>query len=329
MRTATSGVHRTRAGLAWNDARMTHSPLIVMPSYVRAGLPDDMPNVVLLDEHGDLPDDVLAGAEFYVRAYYAGRHENALIARMPNLRVIQTLTAGVDDVLPYLPSGVTLCNAAGVHDASTAELTVALMLVMQRGLHEYRDRQHNGDWQHEFRPALADARVLIVGAGHIARAIAVRLAPFEVEVTRVARTARVDDLGAVYGIEELDRLLPLADIVSIIVPHTKDTHHLVDRGFLQKMKSGALLINTARGKVVDTEALLEALQAGSIRAAMDVTDPEPLPADHPLWRAPNCFITPHIGGDTSAFQPRATALVAQQVHRWLHGEDLRNIIVRG
>lgn len=300
--------------------------LIVVPSYIRDALPADLPNVVELDEKGDLPAEVLADVDFYVRAYYAGWREGELIARMPNVRVVQTLTAGVDDVRPFMPAGVTLCNAAGVHDASTAELTVGLMIAMQRGLHEYRDRQHQGDWQHEFRPALADSRVLIIGAGNIAKAIARRLAPFEVMVDRVGRTARADELGTVHDMRALDTLLPKADIVSIIVPLTSETEGLVDAAFLARMKDGALLVNTARGKVIDTAALLAELNAGRLRAALDVTDPEPLPQDHPLWLAPNCVITPHIGGDTAAFLPRAKRLVAAQVGRWLAGEPLHNVI---
>lgn len=300
--------------------------LIVVPSYIRDALPADLANVVELDEKGDLSDEVMARVAFYVRAYYAAPREGALIARMPNLRVLQTLTAGVDDVLPYLPAGVTLCNAAGVHDASTAELTVGLMLAMQRGLHEYRDRQHEGRWRHEFRPALADARVLIIGAGNIGKAIVRRLLPFEVTVDRVARSERTDELGTVRAMSALPELLPQADIVSLIVPLTPETRHLVDARFLAAMKPGALLVNTARGAVVDTDALVRALEDGRIRAALDVTDPEPLPSEHPLWRAPNCLITPHIGGDTSAFLPRAKALVSAQVERWLNDEPLTNVL---
>ena len=304
----------------------TRDALIVVPSYIRPALPADLPNVVELDEDGTLPDDVFARVGFYVHAYYAAYEDGELFDRMPNVEVVQTLTAGVDNVIPFMPNGVTLCNAAGVHDAATSELAVGLMINMQRGLHEYRDRQHLGEWEHEFRPGLADSTVLIVGAGNIANAIARRLQPFEVTVHRIARSARSDELGQVHGMEDLDVLLPQADIVSLIVPLNNETHHLVDAAFLAKMKDGALLVNTARGKVVDTEALLAALHSGRIRAALDVTDPEPLPADHPLWKAPNCVVTPHIGGDTGAFVPRAQRMVAEQVQRWLRGEELRNVI---
>jgi phosphoglycerate dehydrogenase-like enzyme len=302
--------------------------LIAVPSYIRDALPADLPNVVELDEKGVLSDADFARVTFYVRAYYAGYREGELIARMPKLQVLQTLTAGVDDVLPFLPQGVTLCNAAGVHDASTAELAVGLMIAGQRGFADYRDRQHEGRWQHEFRPALADSRILVIGAGHISNAIVRRLLPFEVHVDRIGRTARTDGFGEILDMTSLDAVLPQADIVSLIVPLTPETEHLVDAAFIARMKPGALLVNTARGKVVDTQALLEALQEGRIRAALDVTDPEPLPADHPLWAAPNCFITPHIGGDTAAFLPRAKALVAEQVGRWLRGEALHNVVAR-
>lgn len=306
---------------------MARRRLIVVPSYIRDALPAGLPDVVELDEGGSLDMATLEDVAFYVRAYYASRREGEILAQMPNVEVVQTLTAGVDDVLPYLPQGVTLCNAAGVHDASTAELAVGLMIAMQRGIHEYRDRQHAGEWRHEFRPALADSRVLVIGAGNIASAIVRRLAPFEVQVDRIGRTARIDDLGPVHDMSALDELLPQADIVSLIVPLTSETMRLVDARFLERMKPGALLVNTARGGVVDTDALVAALDAGHIRAALDVTDPEPLPADHPLWRAPNCLITPHIGGDTSAFLPRAKRLVAAQVDRWLRGESLEHRIV--
>ena len=307
---------------------MARRRLIVVPSYVRDALPADLPDVVELDEGGTLEAAEFEDAAFYVRAYYASRRDGEILARMPRLEVVQTLTAGVDDVLPYLPQGVTLCNAAGVHDASTAELAVGLMIAMQRGIHEYRDRQHEGEWRHEFRPALADSRVLVIGAGRIASAIVRRLEPFEVHIDRIGRTARTDELGAVHNMTALDDLLPHADIVSLIVPLTPETTGLVDARFLARMKPGALLVNTARGGVVDTPALLEALEAGRVRAALDVTDPEPLPADHPLWRAPNCLITPHIGGDTSAFLPRAKRLVAAQVSRWLQGEPLEHRMTR-
>ena len=298
-----------------------------MPSYIRPALPADQPNIIVLDEEQRLTPEQAAKVGFYVRPYYQAMGAEEFEG-MTSLQVVQTLTAGVDDVRPHIPSGVTLCNAAGVHDAATAELTVGLMIAAQREFGTYWQRQREQHWQHDFNPGLADARVLIVGAGHIGKAIVRRLLPFEVQIDRVARTARTDELGVVHDMSALDALLPQADIVSIIVPHSEATHHLVDARFLARMKDGALLVNTARGKVVDTDALLRELVSGRLRAALDVQDPEPLPSGHPLWTAPNTLITPHIGGDTAAFVPRAQRLVASQVGKWMAGEPLDNIIER-
>ena len=299
-----------------------------MPSYIREAFPADDRSIIVVDEHGSIDPAIAPRVGFYVRAYYAGRREGALIAQMPNLEVVQTLTAGVDDVVDHVPANVLLCNAAGVHDASTAELTVGLMIASQRGFADHHDRQRAGQWQHEFHPSLADRRVLVIGAGRIANAITRRLLPFEVHVDRIGRTARTDELGAIHDMASLPTLLPQAEIVSIIVPLTPETTHLVDAEFLAQMQDGALLVNTARGRIVDTDALLVELRNGRLRAALDVTDPEPLPEGHALWSAPNTIITPHIGGDTSAFLPRGRRLVVDQVARWRAGERLANIVSR-
>jgi len=267
----------------------------------------------------------LADVEFYVPQYLSGGLVFEVMSDMPRLQVCQTLTAGVDSVLPHLPAGVTLCNARGVHDASTAELAVAFMLASQRGLPGFLRAQDGGRWEQGERSSLADRRVLIVGYGSIGAAIERRLAGFEVEVSRVARTAR----DGVAGIEELPDLLPAADIVVVVVPLSEQTRGLVDASFLQRMKDGALLINVARGPVVRTDALLAELRSGRLRAALDVTDPEPLPAGHELWSAPGLVITPHVGGYTSAFLPRAVALLRDQVRRWAAGVPLANVVVDG
>ena len=300
---------------------------IVVPSYIRPALPADLADVIVLDDAERLASDVAAGVGFYVRPYYQemGPEE---FEGMPNLQVVQTLTAGVDSVKPHIPAHALLCNAAGVHDAATAELTVGLMIAAQREFGVYWERQRAQHWQHDFNPGLADARVLIVGAGHIGKAITRRLLPFEVHIDRVARTARTDELGFVHDMSALAALLPQADIVSIIVPLSETTEHLVNAEFLAHMKDGALLVNTSRGRVVDQQALLAELQSGRLRAALDVQDPEPLPSGHPLWTAPNTLITPHIGGDTAAFIPRAQRLVVSQVNKWRNGEPLDNVIPR-
>ncbi|MFM9704620.1 2-hydroxyacid dehydrogenase [Streptomyces galilaeus] len=253
------------------------------------------------------------------------------LPRMRNVRVVQTLTAGVDDViarLADLPPGVQLCNARGVHEASTAELALTLTLASLRGIPKFVRAQERGHWQSEFHPALADKNVLIVGYGAIGSAIEDRLAPFEVaRVARVARSARTTARGPVHPLTELPALLPEADVVILSTPLTESTRGLVNAGFLARMRNGALLVNVARGAVVDTKALLAELESGRLTAALDVTDPEPLPRDHPLWRAPGVLISPHVGGPSSAFLPRAKRLLVDQLGRFVNREPLRNVIL--
>ncbi|MEU5213015.1 2-hydroxyacid dehydrogenase [Streptomyces sp. NPDC020742] len=252
------------------------------------------------------------------------------LARMSRVRVVQTLTAGVEHMLPGLPqmpSGTRLCNARGLHDASTAELALALILAALRGLPGFVRAQDVGEWRPGFHPALADKSVLIVGYGSIGSAIEDRLTPFEcARVVRVARTARDTVRGPVHPLSELSALLPAADVVVLAAPLTEETRGLVGRDFLARMKDGALLVNIARGGIVDTAALLAELEAGRLRAALDVTEPEPLPADHPLWHAPGVLITPHVGGPSSAFLPRAKRLLRDQLTLFAAGEPLRNVV---
>ncbi len=272
-------------------------------------------------------DDVPASAaevEFYVVPYSFGVEPLELAAKLPALRVMQTLTAGYDHALPFVPPGVTLCSARGVHDASTAELALTLTLASLRGIPDFVRGQDAAQWRPAAKPSLADRHVLIVGYGSIGAAIERRLLPFETTVTRVARRPRPDD--GVHGIAELPALLPDADVVIVVTPLTDLTRHLIDAGFLARMKERALLVNVGRGAVVDTDALVAALHAGHVRAALDVTDPEPLPADHPLWGAPGVLISPHVGGNSTAFLPRARRLVAEQVARYVQGQPLRNVI---
>src|SRR5918997_574026 len=229
-----------------------------------------------------MPDSI-AEVEFYVLPYMKGAEVLERSAEMASLKVIQTLTAGVENFLPHVPDGVLLCNAAGVHDASTAELAVALMLASGRHLDDFARQQPEGRWESHFGRALADQRVLIIGYGNIGAAIERRLSGFEVaSVTRIAQLARMPD--------------------------------------------GALLVNVARGRLVDTDALVAETASGRLRAALDVTEPEPLPTDHPLWRIPGVLISPHVGGASSAFFPRADRLIAAQLRRFAAGEELENII---
>ncbi|MFJ4619432.1 2-hydroxyacid dehydrogenase [Streptomyces sp. NPDC088812] len=253
------------------------------------------------------------------------------LREMRHLQLVQTLTAGVDDItarLSDLVPGVRLCNARGVHEASTAELALTLTLAALRGIPGFVRAQQEGRWQSGFHPALADKNVLVVGYGSIGAAIEDRLVPFEVaRVARVARSQRTTARGPVHPLTELPALLPEADVVILSTPLNETTRGLVDADFLARMKDGALLVNVARGPVVDTEALLAELERGRLTAALDVTDPEPLPPAHPLWRAPGVLISPHVGGPTSAFLPRAKRLLTDQLSRFVNREPLRHVIL--
>jgi phosphoglycerate dehydrogenase-like enzyme len=270
---------------------------------------------------GDLPESA-ADVEVYVPAYNLGPGQGAVMSAMPRLKVVQTLTAGVDHIRREVPDGVLLCNGRGIHNASTAELALTLTLASLRGVPGFVDDQHAGRWHQGWRDSLADKTVLIVGYGDIGRDVEARLLPFEVDVLRVARSAR----EGVHPISEVGELLPRADVVILIVPGTNETRGLVDEGFLGRMKQGALLVNVARGAVVVTDDLVDALHAGRVRAALDVTDPEPLPEGHRLWSAPNLLLTPHVGGATPAMWPRAYRLVREQLERFAKGEDLANVM---
>jgi len=282
--------------------------------------------LALWDMFGEVPGAADGGPEIVVPPYMRRDLPLARLADLPRLRVVQTLTAGVDDVLPFMPPGVTLCNATGVHDTSTAELTIGLTIAALRGLGDFARAQTTGTWLSSTRMSLADRRVLLIGAGSVGRAILDRLAAFEVSVTRVATTAREDDHGPVHGVGELPQLLRSHDVVILIVPLTPSTRGMVDTAFLAAMPDGALLVNVARGPVVDTAALLLEVMSGRLAAALDVTDPEPLPADHPLWRAPNVLISPHVGGNSTAFVPRGRALLRRQFEAYAAGEWLSNVV---
>jgi phosphoglycerate dehydrogenase-like enzyme len=254
------------------------------------------------------------------------------LSDLSGLHAVQVLSAGYDTVVPFIPEGVHLANAAGVHDASTAELAVTLTLASLRGIPEFVVAQGRSQWlPAQVRQSLADKRVLILGYGGIGAAIARRLTGFEVTLTGVASRARGGDelVPMVHGIDELPALLPVNDVVIVIVPLSAATTGLVDKDFLALMHDGALLVNVARGKVVDTDALLEATRSGRIMAAMDVTDPEPLPADHPLWQVPGVLISPHVGGVTTAFVPRAVALLRNQIAAFAGGRPLRHVVYTG
>lgn len=278
-----------------------------------------VPTFVYPDE-GMVDPDALADATFFVPVYMGSAANLALMAQMPQLSVCQLLTAGFDNALAHLPQGVILCNAAGVHDSSTAELALGLIIANLRGLDDAARDMSQGVWRQRRLPALADKVVLVIGAGGVGQAIQRRLEPFEVDIIMMGRTAREGVLGLV----DLDRILPTVDVVVLAVPLDDATTGMVDSHFLSRMRDGALLVNVARGKVVQTDALLAELMSGRLRASLDVTDPEPLPSDHLLWQAPGLIISPHVGGNSSAFLPRAQRLVSEQLDRIARGEPIIN-----
>lgn len=274
------------------------------------------------------PDELGAVAEeitFYVPRYLGGRESFEVIPSLPALQVVQLPNAGYEDALEFLPPGVKLCNARGVHDVSTAELALGLIIASQRDLATFMQGQHAGRWEPHVTRSTADARVGIVGHGSIGSRLHRMLEPFDTTVVGFTSSGR----DGTVPVTELDHHLPDLDVVVLLVPATPQTIGMFDARRLGLMKQDSLLVNVSRGPVVDTTALVEALGEHRIRAALDVTDPEPLPADHPLWDAPRCIITPHVGGASHAFEPRMRRLVREQLARLAAGEPLVNVVAEG
>jgi phosphoglycerate dehydrogenase-like enzyme len=317
---------------------------------VRVGVDENLAAELLADfppeaEIVRLPRTISSPVEvdFWFVPFYRKDATTAFL-QLRGVKVAQSLMAGVDWILPWLPAGVTLCDGRGIHDISASEWVMAAIMATMKRFPLYRDLQNQHQWRGfasvtdgflsepgaargqytVLAEDLSGKTVLIVGYGSIGAAIEARLAPFGVTVLRVARNAR--EQPKVSAISELHALLPQADIVVAIVPLTDATRGLIGVPEIALMKHGALLVNAARGPVVDTAALVEALVEHRIRAAVDVTDPEPLPQEHPLWSAPNCLITPHIGGSTPEFIHRAFRFGAQQVRRFIAGEPLENVV---
>lgn len=279
-----------------------------------------------LPEGVELVSEPGPDVEFVVLGFQMADRLPGLFDELPGLRVAQSLSAGVDWLLPNVPARIIVCRAVGVHDGPVSEWVVAAILAMQRRLPAFIEFQRRAEWNRSgAQPATIDDleghTVVVVGHGSIGRALAARLAPFGVRVIGVARHAR-DDAQPVSALPEL---LPEADVVVDLLPLTPETERFVDAAFLGRMKPGALFVNAGRGKTVDTAALLEALRSGRIRAALDVTDPEPLPADHPLWHAPNLLITPHVAGSVTRWEERGYRFAGEQIRRYAAGEPLLGV----
>jgi phosphoglycerate dehydrogenase-like enzyme len=308
------GCHTLRPVNLWIPDRAGHDAVGELPDGV---------SLSLIPPDGALPDAIL-GAEFLVPG--AGdRRVLEVLGQMPGLRVIQTLSAGIDWLLPFVPAGVTVCDAGGARDIPVAEWVLAAILASTKAFGELRDAQREHRWESREASELAGSTVMILGYGEIGEAVEARLVPFEVELIRVARRAR----EGVHSVDDLAALLPLADVVVVLLPLTPATTGLLDPEMLARMRAGALLVNAARGPIVDSQAMLELLRAGRVRGALDVTDPEPLPPEDPLWDAPGLLLTPHFAGDTLPAERRAFALVGEQVSRYVRGEPLVNRVEHG
>jgi phosphoglycerate dehydrogenase-like enzyme len=255
----------------------------------------------------------------------AARGFDGLLGRMPSLRVVQVLSAGVDGIVDKIPASVTLCSARGAHDVPVAEWVVGAILAGLKNFPQARDNQRVERWVRAPTRELSGAGVMFLGYGSIAQVVERYLAPYGPRVWRVARRAR----EGVQTMDALPQLLPQADVVVVLLPLTPQTRGAVDAAFLAAMQPGALLVNAARGALVNTAALLDALRAGKVRAVLDVTDPEPLPSGHPLWQAPGVLITPHIAGDVPDWQAPTYAIVRAQLERYARGQPLMNVVEVG
>lgn len=303
------------------------SPIVVLvPHEMGRDALADVPDlrVVVYDPGAELPDEA-AEATVLVPPFLATEDVVEITASLPKLRLVQLLTAGAEAWVGRLPDGVLLSDGRGAHGGATAEWIVAVLLAVYRELPGFVRAQDRREWTQHVTDEIAGKRVLIVGAGDVAEQTVRRLAPFEVTTTLVGRRAR----EGVHGIDEVLDLLPEHDACVVIVPLTDETRGLIDAEFLAAMPDGSLLVNAARGPVADTEALVAELRSGRIRAVVDVTDPEPLPLDHPLWSSPGLLLTPHVGGSVPAALRRAYAVVADQLRVYARGEEPPNLVRNG
>lgn len=261
-------------------------------------------------------------AEILVPGFLVGFEAVRMVHTLPKLRLVQLLTAGAESWVGKVPEGVRVSIARGAHGASTAEWAMTGLLTVYREFIEFAVAQREHRWTQHQTDTLHGKRILIVGAGNLAEELQRMLAPFDTTVTLVGTTAR----EGVHGVDELPSLLGDFDAVVLMVPVTSQTTGMVDAAFLARMADGAILVNAARGPVVRTDDLLAELQSGRLRAILDVTDPEPLPAEHPLWDAPGLLLTPHVGGSSRGSMQRGWAIATEEIARYLAGEPPRNLV---
>jgi phosphoglycerate dehydrogenase-like enzyme len=273
----------------------------------------------------DLSSANLDDITIYIPSYMGGRAALEFSRMMPNLKVLQMPNAGYEDALEFTRPGMTLCNGRGIHDASTAELAVGLTIASLRGFPEFVRNQERGEWVHKRYQSMNDKKIAVIGFGSIGKTVARNLSGFDVTVVPFSRSGSDGALK----IADLDKHLPTFDVVILILPLTDESQKMFNKERLALLKDGALIVNVARGGIIDTDALVAELNSGRITAALDVTDPEPLPIGHPLWSVPGVLIAPHVGGNTSAFEPRARHLVEAQLARLAAGQELENVIVAG
>jgi phosphoglycerate dehydrogenase-like enzyme len=330
---------------------MASAPTNTFKGKLRVGYPATLPADMLLDFPSGIeliPVSDSPGSEIEIDVWIPDPYPTRAMRAWPRLRgvrLVLSLMAGTEWIPRTVGPHVTICNARGAHNISTAEWTIASILAMLKYFPFFLDVQRSGQWKRRFeasahyasitgdtRPLyppvmleeLTGKTVLLVGYGSIGKDIERMLAPFNVDLLRVARTARTDP--EVHAVSQLEILLPRAQVVILILPATAESNKLISTRQLSLMPQGALLVNAARGPIVDTDALVVALNAGRIRAALDVTDPEPLPTGHPLWSCPNLLLTPHVGGSSPQFAPNALRIAAEELRRFIAGEPLQNVV---
>jgi phosphoglycerate dehydrogenase-like enzyme len=268
------------------------------------------------------PPDGIDEVRLYVPPWAPDQAVAEAMLRMTSLEVVQALTAGIDHVRPLVPAGVKLCDARGVHDGATSEWVLAAILASLRGFPRLMRAQHAASSERLIGDTLDGKRVMILGYGSIGKAVERRLTGFDVELTRVARSAR----EGVRPVTELDELLPDTDVLIVLVPREPETLGIVSARRLASLPAGALVVNAARGGLIDEAALLDEVASGRLHAALDVAEPDPLPPSHPLRLADGVMYTPHVAGATRMTFPRIYGFIASQIHRLAAGDPLENVV---